>query len=49
MTCDLDPYVLIQWLKGHTGGRRAHLLFYVRVGGSQQPVDLWRQISAHLR
>ena len=34
--------------KGGGGGGGSHLLLYVGVGGSEQPVDLWCQISAHL-
>ena len=34
---------------GGGGGGGSYLLLYVGVGGSEQPVDLWGQISAHLR
>lgn len=29
-------------------GEGSYLLLYVGAGGSEQPVDLWCQISAHL-
>lgn len=50
MFCLCCSMLLKDWggKAGRGGGRRAHLLFYVGVGGSQQPVDLRRQISAHL-